>query len=169
MAMTRSGQSRQLVGDWALVGLIMGIVAGVIFAMFEMIVAEMQGDGFWMPLRMIGAIVLGEDALESTYSLTEAAIAGLLVHMVLSAAFGLIFGVVAASVASLRESRVALVVAASIFGLALWLVNFYLIAPVAFEWFETTDPLVQFVAHTFFFGSVLGALLAMRRSLGYER
>lgn len=53
----------------------------------------------------------------------------------------------------------AFVVVASIFGLALWLINFYVIAPFAFPWFLQSSPLVQFVGHTFFFGSVLGYYL----------
>jgi len=52
-----------------------------------------------------------------------------------------------------------LVASAALYGLALWLVNFYVVAPVAFEWFQDADTLVQFVAHTFLFGTLLGALL----------
>ena len=72
---------------WALLhGAIGGIVAGIIFAMFEMIVtASMMGpDAFFMPLRMIGAIALGKAALEPAYSLWSAGLAGVVVHMVLS-------------------------------------------------------------------------------------
>jgi hypothetical protein len=38
----------------------------------------------------------------------------------------------------------------------LWIVNFYVIAPIAFPWFLQANPLLQFIGHTFFFGSVLG-------------
>ena len=54
------------------------------------------------------------------------------------------------------------------FGTVLWLVNFYLIAPVAgWTWFpERTDPVVQFLAHAFFFGCTAGWMLGHRRPLG---
>lgn len=51
--------------------------------------------------------------------------------------------------------------AGAVFGLLLWVVNFYLISPLAFPWFAMASPLVQFLAHTFFFGAVLGALFAL--------
>lgn len=148
--------------SWLTTGVVAGIVAGVVFATFEMIMAEIQGDGFFMPLRMIGAIVLGDDALSSSYSLAGAAAAGIVVYMMMSAVFGGIFGALVATIPTLRGSRSALIVGATVFGFALWIVNFYVIAPAFFSWFEMADPVVQFIAHTFFFGSLLGLLLVAR-------
>jgi hypothetical protein len=64
-------------------------------------------------------------------------------------------------VPQLRSNTLPLVAWASAAGFALWIVNFYVIAPIAgWNWFpDGTDPLVQFVAHTFFFGSALGIYL----------
>jgi uncharacterized membrane protein YagU involved in acid resistance len=148
---------------WALTqGAIGGIVAGLVFAMFEMIVAAatMGPEAFFMPLRMIGAIVLGSAVLEPAYSLIGAGLAGLAVHMVIAviygAAFALIFGGLRSAVADIGMGAV--------YGLALWLLNFYVIAPMAFPWFAEADPLVQFIAHTVFFGAVLGWYLWWARS-----
>jgi hypothetical protein len=47
-------------------------------------------------------------------------------------------------------------------GFALWIVNFYVIAPFAFPWYAMANPVVQFLAHTFFFGTALGLLLTSR-------
>lgn len=140
-----------------------GIVAGIVFAMFEMVMAAILNgtDAFFMPLRMIGAIVLGEDALMSSYSLAGAAITGVVVHMVMSMVFGMIFALIAGRVPAMARLGGALIAAASVYGLLLWIVNFYLIAPVAgWDWFpDRTEEWVQFVAHTFMFGSVLGFYL----------
>jgi hypothetical protein len=140
---------------WALTqGAIGGIVAGIIFALFEMIVtaAMMGAEAFFMPLWMIGAIALGPAALEPSYSLWAAGLAGLVVHMVLAViyggAFALVFG-------GLRSASADVGIGA-VYGFALWLLNFYVIAPQAFPWFLDADPIVQFIAHTFFFGAVLG-------------
>jgi uncharacterized membrane protein YagU involved in acid resistance len=138
-------------------GAIAGIVAGIVFAAFEMVVsAFMMGSAaFFMPLRMIGAIALRPEALEPTYSLLAAGLAGLIVHVILSIIYGLIFG----ALATVLRGPMALVGIGTIFGLALWLVNFYAIAPFAFPWFLEANPLVQFIANTFFFGTVLGYFL----------
>lgn len=145
-----------------LAGSVTGVIAGVVFAMFEMVMASIQGDGFFMPLRMIGAIVLGEDALMPSYSLAGAGITGLLVHMMMSVVFGAVFGAIVAFVPAIGESNLLLVGAATAYGFMLWIVNFYVIAPVAFEWFGMADSTVQFIAHTFFFGTALGILMLAR-------
>jgi hypothetical protein len=154
---------RSTAGRWALAGALIGLAAGVVFAMFEMVVADVRGEGFWMPIRMIGAIVLGKEALEPGYGVTEAAVAGMTLHLALSALYGGVFGGLAAFVRELRSSRPLLVGAAMAYGLALWLVNFYGIAPAAFPWFQDANPVVQFVAHAFVFGAVLGLALAAWR------
>jgi hypothetical protein len=135
-------------------GLVAGIVAGLVFAVFEMLAsAFMMGAGaFFMPLRMIGAIALGPEALDPGYSLWTAGFAGVVVHMVLAIIYGLIFG----AVATMLRGPAALIGVGWIYGLALWLVNFYVIAPTTFPWFLDANPMVQFIAHTFFFGAVLG-------------
>jgi hypothetical protein len=138
-------------------GALAGIVAGIVFAAFEMIVsALMMGPGaFFMPLRMIGGIALGPEALDPGYSIIAAGVAGVMVHVVLSVVYGVIFG----EIAAMLRGQAAFMVAGSIFGLALWLINFYVIAPLAFPWFLESNPLMQFIAHTVFFGSVLGYYL----------
>lgn len=165
-----AGAVRRPLGRWLLHGLIGGIIAGVVFAAFEMMVAALlkgSMDAFWDPMRMIGAMVLGEAALEPTYALATAAITGFALHMMFSVAFGLVFAFIAWAVPALGVSPAALVVGASAYGLLLWLLNFYAVAPAAgWTWFpEKADQFWQgFVAHAFMFGSVLGAYLARRPS-----
>lgn len=149
--------------SWALrQGAIGGILAGIVFAMFEMIASAMMmgGEAFFMPLRMIGAMVLGPVALEPTYSLWAAGLAGIIVHMVLAVIYGGVFTVV---FGGLRSANIDIAVGAA-YGLALWLINFYLIAPLAFPWFAEANPVIQVVAHTFFFGAVLGSYVWWARN-----
>ena len=154
---------RSAVRRWVVNGAIGGVIAGIVFAVFEMVMAAVMvgGEAFFMPLRMIGGIALGQQALSPETSLAVAGTAGLVVHMMFSALYGMGVAVVAAFVPQLRSSTLALVGWASLAGLALWIVNFYVIAPIAgWTWFPNdTDPIVQFVAHTFFFGSALGLYL----------
>ncbi len=151
------------IGRWVKHGIIGGILAGIAFAMFEMVMAvvQMGADAFFMPLRMIGGMALGPQALDPGTSLVTAGGAGLVVHMMLSAMYGAGVAGVAWAVPTLRSSTVSLVVWASLAGFVLWIVNFYVIAPVAgWRWFpDGTDPVVQFVAHTFLYGSLLGLYL----------
>ncbi len=54
-----------------------------------------------------------------------------------------------------------MLIATAVLGLGLWIVNFYVIANLAgWVWFpDKSNPVVQFFAHTVFFGSVLGLYL----------
>jgi len=158
------GADRADLGRWAKHGAIGGVLAGILFALFEMVMATVQmgGEAFFMPLRMIGGIALGSQALEpASTSLLEAGGAGIAIHMMLSVIFGASVALVAALVAPIRSSTIALVAWTSLAGLIMWLVNFYVIAPIGgWRWFpEGTDPVIQFVAHTFVFGSLLGLYL----------
>ena len=147
---------------WAVrIGAIGGIVAGLVFAAYETIVtAAMMGmDAFFMPLRMIGAILLGPVAMDPGYPLWTAVLAALAVHLPLAIVYGVIFAVI---VGGLRSAAADTTLGA-VFGLGLWLINFYVIAPAAFPWFLMSSPLVQFIGHTFFFGAVLGWLVWQAR------
>lgn len=158
--------------SWAIGGLVAGLIAGLAFMVFEMVVAAIMGPSPFGPPRMIGAIALGQGALPMpeppTIGLSTVLPVAMIIHFVLSGIYGIVFGAVASSVGALRSSRAALIGAATVFGLALWIVNFYVIAPVLFPWFAMANPVVQFFAHTFFFGTVLGVVLAAGTQPGEE-
>lgn len=163
MSTSLTADRRADVGSWIRYGVLAGIVAGIVFALFEMIVAViLDGRGaFFMPLRMIGGIGLGPQAMDPSTSLAVAAGVGLVIHMVLSMVYGVVATAVLSLVPQLSASRAAVLVSASLAGVVLWLVNFYAVAPAfGWTWFpNNTNPVVQFVAHTFFYGTVLGLVL----------
>jgi uncharacterized membrane protein YagU involved in acid resistance len=139
-----------------------GIVAGIIFAMAEMILNVLMGKPFFGPLRLIGSIVLGQQALAPTYPLVSAAIVGLIVHMIMSMMFGLIFIYALAALRQVQASSSRLLVYGSLFGLALWVVNFLILAPVLFPQFTMVNQFWNgFFAHTFFFGAMIGGYVSI--------
>ena len=99
--------------------------------------------------------------MQADYSLVAAALAGVGVHMVLSMMFGLAVTAAARYVPVLSSSSTTLLVWTGIAGLGLWIVNFYVIAPIAgWNWFpDNTNAVVQVFAHVLFFGTVLGVYL----------
>ncbi len=161
---TLAGPGRRAdAGAWLRYGIVAGIVAGIVFAMFEMIMAAVLNgaDAFFMPLRMIGGIGLGTSALGPGTSLLTAGGAGLVIHMILSMMYGVVVAGVLSLAPALSSSRTAVLVSASVAGFALWILNFYVLAQ-AFGWIwfpNNTNAAVQFVAHTFFFGTILGYVL----------
>lgn len=89
---------------------------------------------------------------------------GLIIHMILSAIYGVIFVYLLFYARHLTTSTGLLLVYGSLFGLVLWVINFLVIAPIAFPQFTQVDQFWNgFLAHTFFYGTVLGAYVAMVR------
>jgi uncharacterized membrane protein YagU involved in acid resistance len=159
--------SRTGSNTWIVSSAIAGVVAGIVFAMFEMIMAAITNgaDAFFMPLRMIGGIGLGASALDPSTSLVAAGGAGIVIHMALSMLYGVAVAVVLRAIPSLARTSASVLAVSSAAGFALWVVNFHVLArALGWPWFpDGTNAVVQIVAHTVFFGTVLGlALLRLR-------
>jgi uncharacterized membrane protein YagU involved in acid resistance len=145
------------VGSVVKQGIGYGILAGIVFAMGEMFINLFMGKDFFGPLRLIGSMVLGTQALMPTYSLLAAGFAGLMAHMMMSAIFGLFFFALLTLFKQRSASTLGLLIYGSIYGLLLWVVNFLIIAPILFPQFGMVSQLWNgFFAHTFLFGSMIG-------------
>jgi hypothetical protein len=126
-----------------------GLVAGVLFAVATMWFVTSIDQPARMPLLMISTIVLGDDAMASGDA--DEGI-GLAVHLVLS----IIFGVVFALVAGRLRTNGAVMLAGLLYGALLYLVNFQILARVAFTTFKMANQPFELLVHI-----VFGALLAL--------
>lgn len=137
------------------VGILAGVGAGISFALFMMVMDAVLGNGFVDWLRQSAAIALG-DSVVPARSEASVLVVGLVVHTSLAALYGAIFAVAARYISFLRRE---LIVATTVFGLAIWVLNFYVFSPWLFPWFDDSPDILQFIAHTVFYGMPLGAIL----------
>jgi hypothetical protein len=137
------------------VGVLAGVGAGISLALFVMVMNAILGDGFLDWLRYSAAIALGRSVLSDSAPLTVLVI-GLILHLSLAGLYGATFAVAARYISFLRRD---LLVATTLFGLGIWVLNFYVFSPWLFPWFDDSHYLVQFVAHTVFYGMPLGVIL----------
>lgn len=130
-------------------GAVGGVVSGAVFAGVTMWFASTMPEGSAeMPLRMMSTVVKGSDAMAAG---TTSVGVGLLVHLVLSVLFGVVFAFV---VPTLRTNgTVALV--GTIYGGLLYVVNFLVLAPLVFTVFQDANQPFELFAHL-----VFGTLLA---------
>jgi uncharacterized membrane protein YagU involved in acid resistance len=134
-----------------------GLIAGIVFMMAEMLmVAMFLGQSAWGPPRMIAAMLLGRDVLPppATFDIVVMMVA-MMIHFMLS----IILAFVLALIAKGRSLGTAVLIGA-IFGLVIYLVNFYGMTAV-FPWFAEARNWVSILAHVLF-GVVLGAVYAAR-------
>lgn len=137
-----------------------GLIAGVIFALMEVIASTIMGNPAITPFRLFASVLVGSEALTEMEA-GNALLLGSVVHLVLSAAFGLVYGLIGASLT--RRAQVWFGAQAGLgiaFGLALWLINFQLIARAAYPWFLETPQLMQALIHALFYGLPLGLMYA---------
>jgi hypothetical protein len=141
-------------------GIGFGLIAGVIFAVMEMVGAALMGNPPLMPVRMFASLLLGQAALESVATGT-AFLVGSIVHLALSAAFGLVYGLINSRLSLETQTQWARQAGIGLaFGILLWLFNFQVIARLLYPWFLMTPQLLQMLMHAMFFGLPLGLMYA---------
>jgi hypothetical protein len=120
-----------------------------------------MGMSPWAPPRMMAAMVLGPEILPppADFSLM-AVMTAMVIHFPLAIVYGLILGW-----AVHRLEMGAALLAGAAFGLvAVYAVNFHLIAPMAFPWFVEAQNWISVLAHVIFGVVLAGSYVAMRRT-----
>jgi hypothetical protein len=136
-----------------------GVIAGIVFMMAEMLmVMVFMGQSPWGPPRMMAAMVMGQDVLPppATFDM-GIMMTSMMIHFPLSIIYGLMVGWIVH-----RMSSTSALVIGGVFGLAIYFINFYLVAPVLFPWFTEAQNWVSLVAHLIY-GLVLGGTYAGMR------
>lgn len=130
-----------------------GLVAGVVMAAASMLYSTVTGMGMWLPVRTISAVWYGVGALVGGAGVLAA---GVITHMVVSAAWGAIFGLF---VGRKRTSGAAAGIGL-LFGAAIWgIMTFLVLTWLNRDMYERVmlHPWWWFGYHLLY-GLVLGAL-----------
>lgn len=149
-------------------GIIGGLIAGVALGVAQFFIAAARQEGALTPFRLVASLVLGSRALDPDVSTALVIVVGATLHLVLAAAFGVVFAVLLALSFQLSARPWLLVLYGLLFGFLLWEVNFLAILPPLYP--ELTAR-IEFssqiwkgiVAYTFVYGPVLAIYLAAAR------
>jgi hypothetical protein len=101
-------------------GALAGIIGGLVIAATGMGLSAVRGAGFWSLPNGIGGILSGP-AAGATRDLGVITLTGVLLHMALSAIFGVV------TLFAIRRVTREYLGTGIVFGLALWLFNYYFI------------------------------------------
>jgi hypothetical protein len=168
-----SSRSRWASGRTPAMGVAGGVVGAVVMLMFAMVgAATYQHHGLFTPLYHIATLFLSPTYLMSSVEQAAGgdaftvfagpAAIGLLVHLAVGAAYGIVFALI---VGSFRWSRLALVPAGIVFGLAVVAFSSFVGLPLAASLFDAGEPIrdmptlagwVTFTVEHLIFGFVLG-------------
>lgn len=145
----------------AAAGMLAGVLAGIVYLVAQMtFAATVLGGAGWEPLQRIAALLLGPDAAPPPAAISPTIVGmALILHLPLSALFGRF---VAFCVGPVDGRWTALAGLAC--GLSLYIVNFWLLAPVFFPWFLDSRHAVTAFDHALFGIVAAIAFLVIRRS-----
>lgn len=134
--------------DW-IAAAVSGFVAGAVLMVLDLLWSVITGVSPWITSHRIAAIVMGPEALQSTDDFNFWVVAASLVtHYVLGIVFGMVMAAVIAPFHFDSSAGMVLLVGA-IFGLALYLLNFYGMV-LFFPWFADMRSWATLVAHLIF-------------------
>lgn len=142
-----------------------GVLAGVIYLAYLLALSS-SGDVVH-PLRSAASLFLAEDALARA-PLGAVVTFGLIDHLLVSLFWGLVFGLVLAC-GRWNWSAGAIVTLGVLFGAMVWMIDYYIFAPVFWHWMLSTSSLSVFIGHVFFFGLPMGVWVARRAAAQSER
>lgn len=159
-----AGETRRNIKE----GVAFGVIAGIVFALIETAASAAMGNSVLVPWQMFASVVMGASALDAATAGTLAL--GVFVHLVLSAIFGAIYGMFNAQASRRTQTGWGSQVGTGLlFGLAVWLVNFQIIARIAYPWFLETPQVLQLAIHALFFGLPLALMMTGAERRVYHR
>ena len=141
-------------------GAVAGIVAGVVMAGWAMLFSAYTAAGFWLPPQLIAATVFGPVAMVRGM---EAVLIGVLLHVVVSAGFGILFALMTGW-RPLGGGE--LIVAGLAYGAAIWAVMTFGILPLVNPTMSARVALepANWLFQHLLFGALLALLAPLRRS-----
>lgn len=142
-------------------GVTAGIIGGIVMAALTMMYTAGIGVGFWTPLRLMAATTSGVDALIAGGGTL---IWGLMIHMMAS----IIFGVIFAALLPRRAGAAAGLGLGALYGIAVWAIMTFIGLPIVNSTMQARVALMPgwwFFAHLVF-GAVTGisAAVMLQRS-----
>lgn len=150
----------RLAPDWG-AAVKAGLIAGLVFLVLEMLLVPIfLGGSPWGPPRMIAAIVMGRGVLPPppTFDLGVFVVA-MVLHFALSIGYTLVLAAIIAGM-----SRGTALTTGAVYGLVLYLVNFFGFA-AAFPWFAMARNWVSVFSHIVFGLVAAGAYVALRSAV----
>ncbi|WER47885.1 hypothetical protein CupriaWKF_23995 [Cupriavidus sp. WKF15] len=134
--------------DWTAAA-VSGLAAGALLLVLELFWSTMvSGVNPWGTTRMIAAILMGRDVLQTSLFSVGTVAAALVIHFVLGAVLGMVLAVIIAPF-QLDSSIRMILLAGAVFGLAVYLFDFHVMTRF-FTWFADARGWHTLVGHMIF-------------------
>ncbi len=138
--------SKENIYSWK-AAVLAGLIAGFVFIVMEMVLVATAGGGsLWAPPRMIAAIWMGQGVLPPPASFDWMIFTvAMLIHFALSILYAFILAWIIKGLGMGLS-----MIAGVIFGLAIYVVNFYALSAYFFPWFTGAQNWITIISHITF-------------------
>jgi hypothetical protein len=149
-------------------GALAGLGGGLAMAIVAAILTAAAGGDIWHQPKLIATTVLGQSALAQPGFAAGPVIVGSLIHLIISALLGALFGIITRRMLHLTSDFGTPVLAGLIYGMLTWAVAYFIVLPVI------NPALTQIYAPAFIiqhlvYGMVTGILYTWLRPEPYDR
>jgi len=135
-------------------GLVGGELAGAVFVLVTVWFMLDAGAGADAPFLMMSTIAAGSDALATGDANVTL---GVLVHLGVAALYGALFGLVAPRL----RTNGTLLLAAGVFGIVVYLINFQILSPLFFPAFQEVNQSFEVLVHILY-GQLVAVMFLSR-------
>ena len=158
--MPRVNRAMRQIMDWR-AAVIAGLLAGLLALLLRIVLwVVVTGGSFWAPFYQSAAILLGPESLAPVDAPQMGVVAvGVLVHMALSLVYSLLLAFIIH-----RWGLVVGIIGGALFGLAIYIINYYTFTYL-FPWFFPLRSWLVLATHVFFGATAGGIYEALERDI----
>ncbi|WP_354685451.1 hypothetical protein [Cupriavidus necator] len=134
--------------DWR-AAVVAGLIAGAVYMVLELLTARfLLYQGAWGTVKMVAAIILGREALSADAFNWTVVLSAFTVHFALSIILSAVLAMILSSF-RLDSSMALASVAGIVFGVVVYMINFYVFGRY-FNWFDEARGWESLFAHALF-------------------
>jgi len=148
-------------------GAIAGLAGGLAMAIVAALISASMGEDIWHESKRIAAIVYGPAALAGPGFDLGPVLVGTLIHLIVSALLGAIFGIVTRRWLHLTSDFGTPVMAGLVYGLLIWMVAYFAVLPLINPALLEIYPPAFIIQHVAY-GVVLGLVYMWLRPQPYQ-
>jgi hypothetical protein len=149
-------------------GAVAGLAGGLAMALVAALISLVQGQDIWLEAKEIAAIVYGPMAIALPGAALGPIVVGTLIHLLVSAALGALFGIVTRRILHLTSDFGMPLLAGLIYGILVWLVMYFLILPLIDSLLRDSTYAPVFIIQHIVYGAVTGLVYTWLRPQPYD-
>jgi hypothetical protein len=111
-------------------GALAGLSGGIAMVIVAILVSAAKGDDVFLEVKQIAGVVYGTSAIAEPGFVAGPVLVGLVIHLIVSMAFGAIFGIVMRRLLHLTSDFGTLVLAGMIYGMFIWMAGYFVVLPI---------------------------------------